>query len=83
MAASRLPATIRRVRDSDRVKRYTLVPRSSLNGNGTPHGVKRYSLARLGVAPRSALGVDRHERLEQIAEAERRNGGDPGQDKRS
>ena len=29
--------------------------------------VRRYSLARLGVSRRSALGEDRHERLERIA----------------
>jgi hypothetical protein len=39
--------------------------------------VRRYALARVAVSPRSALGVDRHERLENIAAAERRrfNGG--------
>lgn len=29
--------------------------------------VRRYSLARVGVTPRSALGEDRHERLERAA----------------
>jgi hypothetical protein len=73
MAVGHPPATIGEVRDLDRIKRYTLVPRSTLNGSGTPEGVKRYSLARVGVSPRSALGVDRHERLEQIADQDRRN----------
>ncbi|HKF79570.1 MAG TPA: hypothetical protein VKB17_01955 [Thermoleophilaceae bacterium] len=30
--------------------------------------VRRYSLARVAVSPRSALGADRHERLERVAE---------------
>ena len=34
--------------------------------------IRRYGLARVGVARRSALGVDRHERLERVAAAERR-----------
>jgi hypothetical protein len=70
-------ATIEEVRDPDRIKRYTLVPRSSLNGSS--EGVKKFSLARVGITPRSALGVDRHERLEQIADADRQR----DQDKRS
>lgn len=71
------PATIGRVRDPDRISRYTLVPRRPPNGR--PDGVRRYSLARLAPSPRSALGADRHDRLEQIAELDRepRNGGDP------
>ena len=50
--------------------RYVLVPREEevpLRELGRPR-VRRYSLARVAVARRSALGVDRHERLEQIAE---------------
>jgi hypothetical protein len=73
------PATIARVRDADRIKRYTLVPRSSANGRRD--GLRRYSLARIGTAPRSALGgdrMDRLERMERIAEAERED-----QDRRS
>jgi hypothetical protein len=83
--------TIERVRDPDRIKRYTLVPRTPV---GAPaDGVRRFTLARVGATPRSALGADRLERMEQIAEAERSppsgNGGDPahgadgGQDSRS
>jgi hypothetical protein len=30
--------------------------------------VRRFSLARVAVNPRSALGVNRHERLERVAE---------------
>jgi len=33
--------------------------------------MRRYSLARLGVSTRSALGEDRHERLERVASAAR------------
>jgi hypothetical protein len=68
-----------RVRGPDRIKRYTLVPRTPLNGSS--NGVTRFSLARVGVTPRSALGVDRHERLEQIADADRQR--EDAQDKRS
>ncbi len=65
--------TIEGVRDPDRIKRYALVPRGSQNGD-KPDGesVRRYNLARIGVSPRSALGQDRHERLEQIADSERK-----------
>jgi hypothetical protein len=82
MEPARRAATIGRVRDPDRIKRYTLVPRAPANGG--PGRVKRFSLARVGVTRRSALGVDRHERLEQVADAERhesRNGGDPAKDR--
>jgi hypothetical protein len=79
MAAGRPPVTIVGVRDPDRIKRYTLVPRSPAGTK--PDGVKRFTLARVGASPRSALGADRLERMEQIAESERerhsRNGGDP------
>jgi hypothetical protein len=74
------PATIGRVRDADRIKRYTLVQRSPPNGK--PDGVRRFSLARVGDTPRSAVGgdrLDRLDRMERIVEAERdaaRNGGD-------
>lgn len=42
--------------------RYTLIPRTQNNP-----AVRRYSLARIAPSPRSALGVDRHERLERAA----------------
>ncbi|MBA3359209.1 MAG: hypothetical protein H0U20_07125, partial [Thermoleophilaceae bacterium] len=45
------------------VTRYTLVPRASDSAASAVRG-RRYSLARLGVSPRSALGEDRHERME-------------------
>jgi hypothetical protein len=73
MAVRRSPATIEEVRDPDRIKRYTLVPRSPVGAK--PDGVKRFTLARVGASPRSALGADRLERMEQIADAERDGGG--------
>jgi len=51
------------------VNRYALVPRVAGGGGGR---VRRYSLARVAVTPRSALGDDRHERLERVADVERR-----------
>ena len=69
MAAGRSPATIEEVRDPDRIKRYTLVPRSPPGAR--PDGVRRYTLARVGSSPRSASGADRLERMEQIAAADR------------
>jgi hypothetical protein len=43
----------------------------------TPSPIRRrYSLARVAPSSRSALGVDRLERMEEIAERERRNGGE-------
>ena len=85
IAAAR--ATIGRVRDADRIKRYTLVQRTSPNGR--PDGVRRFSLARVGDTPRSAAGsdrLDRLERMERIVEAERdasHDGDEPPQDMRS
>ncbi len=72
MEAGDLLDTIVEVRDQDSIKRYTLVPRSSANGK--PDGVRRFSLARVGATPRSALGgdrLDRLERMERIVDAER------------
>jgi len=45
-------------------RHYVLVPRTA--PAGVP--VRRFSLARVAVAPRSAIGVSRHERLERVAE---------------
>jgi len=87
MAFRRAGASIRCVRDPGRIKRYTLVPRSSPGDRSD--GVRRFSLARVGTTPRSALGddrLDRLERMERIAEAERRlsrNGGDPRKEGRA
>ena len=65
------------MRSAASIARYKLVPESSQNGAAPPDGsappsIKRYRLARVGVARRSALGVDRHERMEQIATQESR-----------
>ncbi|MEJ7788542.1 MAG: hypothetical protein WKF29_01545 [Thermoleophilaceae bacterium] len=42
--------------------RYALVPKTPSNP-----GVRRYSLTRLAASPRSALGVNCHERLDRDA----------------
>jgi hypothetical protein len=57
-----------------RIKRYALVPDSRVGA------VRRFHLARVSPAPRSALGADRLERMEQIAELDRgrENGSTPG-----
>jgi hypothetical protein len=79
MALDLSPATIEGVRDPDRIKRYTLVPRSPAGAK--PDGVKRFTLARVGATPRSALGADRLERMEQIADAEREQQSSDGGDR--
>jgi hypothetical protein len=48
-------------------RRYVLVPQSDAPQDGRPP-IRRFRLGRVAPSPRSALGVDRHERLEQIAE---------------
>ena len=48
-------------------KRYVLVPESDARPGSGPR-VRRFRLGRVAVSPRSALGVDRHERLERVAE---------------
>jgi hypothetical protein len=58
-------------------RRYTLVPMPADDGRVR----RRYALARVAPASRSALGADRLERLEEIAaldrERERTGGDDP------
>jgi hypothetical protein len=56
-----------------RIKRYALVPHSE------ERGARRFHLARVAPSSRSALGVDRLERMEEIVARERRsdNGGAP------
>jgi len=56
------------MREPSPIRSYKLVP-SQANGSEPAQspGVRRYRLARVGVGPRSALGGDRHERLERIA----------------
>jgi len=56
------------VREPSRIKSYKLVP-DEVNGfepRPSP-GVRRFQLARVGANRRSALGQDRHERMERVA----------------
>ena len=53
-------------------RRYTLVPDAERPQPGPVR--RRYSLARVAPSSRSALGVDRLERMEEIAARERQNG---------
>jgi hypothetical protein len=56
-------------------RRYTLIPDDTPAEPTAVNPVRRrYSLARVAPSPRSALGVDRLERMEEIADRERRNG---------
>ena len=56
-------------------RRYKLVPDDTPAEPVEPSPLKRrYSLARVAPSSRSALGVDRLERMEEIVELERRNG---------
>ena len=56
-------------------RRYTLVPDDTERAPAAPTPVRRrYSLARVAPASRAALGVDRLERMEEIAAQARRNG---------
>jgi hypothetical protein len=56
-------------------RRYKLVPDDTQSDPGTPSPIRRrYSLARVAPSSRSALGVDRLERMEEIAELDRGDG---------
>lgn len=65
------------MRSSNSPQRYVLVPRApSREANGQPvragtRPIRRFSLARVGPSPRSALGEDRHARMERAAGHER------------
>jgi hypothetical protein len=48
-----------------RIKRYALVP------DGDGRGMRRFHLAQVAPSSRSALGADRLERMEEIAERDR------------
>lgn len=67
-------------------RRYTLVPDDTPTGpppgTTTPPGPvrRRYSLARVAPASRSALGVDRLERMEEIVARKPPNGDRPDRD---
>lgn len=62
------------MRDRPEVNRYLLVPRAGRAEAANGNVVRRFSLARVGVSPRSALGDDRHERLERAAQPGRPGG---------
>jgi hypothetical protein len=49
------------------VRRYALVPDLPEPRDGLPKPLRRFHLARIAVSPRSALGADRHERMEDVA----------------
>ena len=57
-------------------RRYSLIADDTPERDpAAPNPIKRrYSLARVAPSSRSALGVDRLERMEEIAARERRNG---------
>ena len=56
-------------------RRYKLVPDDTERDPTAASPVRRrYSLARVAPSSRSALGVDRLERMEEIASRERQNG---------
>jgi hypothetical protein len=57
------------------VRRYALVPDPPEPRDGPPKPLRRFHLARIAVSPRSALGADRHERMEDVA---RRDGDQRG-----
>ena len=61
------------MRPSNSIGRYKLLPETTSSNGSAPQPIRRYRLARVGVARRSALGVDRHERLEEIAALEEKN----------
>jgi hypothetical protein len=50
------------------LRRYALVPNDGAGAARKPGQIRRYSLARVAPAARSALGVDRLERLEEVAQ---------------
>jgi hypothetical protein len=58
------------------VRRYALIPGPPETADGVRHPIRRFHLARVAVSPRSALGEDRHERMEEVAgrDADRRGG---------
>jgi len=56
-------------------RRYTLVPDDTQRPPRAASPVRRrYSLARVAPSSRSALGVDRLERMEEVAARDRENG---------
>jgi hypothetical protein len=49
------------------VRRYALLPDRPERRDGLPKPLRRFHLARIAVSPRSALGTDRLERMEDVA----------------
>jgi hypothetical protein len=60
----------RRMERSAGARRVVLVPRTEREAPSVPGiaRLRRFGLARVSVSPRSALGIDRHERLERVAD---------------
>jgi hypothetical protein len=60
------------------IRRYALVPGPPEQRDETAKPIRRFHLARVAVSPRSALGEDRHERMEAVAahDGHRRDAGD-------
>jgi hypothetical protein len=56
------------------IRRYALVPEPAEHRDGTGKPIRRLHLARVAVSPRSALGEDRHERMEAFAERDGQRG---------
>jgi hypothetical protein len=52
---------------SSRLRRYALVPDPPEQRDGRLNPIRRFHLARISASPRSALGEDRHERMEEVA----------------
>jgi hypothetical protein len=50
------------------IRRYALVPDPPEQRDEVGKPIRRFHLARVAVSPRSALGEDRHERMEAVAE---------------
>jgi hypothetical protein len=52
------------------IRRYALVPDRPEQRNVAGKPIRRFHLARVAVSPRSAVGEDRHERMEAVAEGD-------------
>ena len=52
---------------STTIRRYALVPETTERGDGPLRPMRRFHLARVAGSPRSALGTDRHARMEDVA----------------
>jgi hypothetical protein len=52
------------------IRRYALVPNPTPERDVSTGQIRRFQLARVAVSPRSALGADRHERMEDVVARE-------------